>query len=103
MIVKDFLKVKEYLGLPDNLELHITFDTDEGFYRSNVPAVMIGTKNGYNRTLLVHMCLHAFGLSHYDEADFCGDIDYDLHSKRVEKQIFYDCSVPTKIGEENGG
>lgn len=92
-IIDDFLKIKEYLGLPDELELHIKFDWNEGFYRSQFPAVMIGIKGGYNRRLLVHECLHAFGLSHYDEADFGGHIDYDKHSERVEKQIF---SEPNK-------
>ncbi len=87
-VIEDFLKIKEKLSLPNELELHIVFDWDEGFYRSRFPAVMVGIEGGYNRTLLVHECLHAAGWDHPRMGNAHPERDYMLHSQTVEDEIF---------------
>lgn len=87
-IIEDFLKIKKHLNLPEELELHIKFDWNEGFYRSEFPAVMLGVKDGYNRTLLVHECLHVKGLTHYNPPEYTGHIPSDEYSKKIEGEIF---------------
>ena len=99
MIVEDFLKIKEHLDLSEELALEIEFTHDEGFYYANKwseqmghhrPSVMIGIKNGYNRRLLVHECLHATGMEHEKPSTYRSDIKYDEFSAQMEKEIFDD-------------
>ncbi len=89
-VIGDFLAVKEYLELPDELELHIKFDTNEGFYRSNIPAVMIGVKTRYSRKLLIHESLHAKGFVHHTPPTYQGSLTSDEYSAGIQKEIFGD-------------
>jgi len=95
-IIEDFIKLKTYLGLSDELELHLSWMTNEGFYREKQNAVMIGLKNGYCRKLLVHECLHAKGLMHYDLPTYGGNINYDEYSEKIENAVFNNSSSTTK-------
>lgn len=87
-VIDDFIKIKNHLGLPEKLSLEIEFTHPEGFYYSSRPSVMIGVKNGYKRTLLVHECLHAIGLNHYNPPDFESVIKHDKYSAKIEEEIF---------------
>jgi len=98
-IIDDFGELKAYLGLSDELELHLNWTTSEGFYREKRNAVMIGLKNGYWRKLLVHECLHAKGLQHYDVPTYGGDVTHDEYSEKIENAIFNNSSQPKKIDE----
>ena len=86
-IIEDFLKIKRHLGLDEEWSLEIQFTWNEGFCHRTQRRIMIGIKDGYNRKLLVHECLHATGLNHYDVPGFCG-VGVDEHSARVEQEIF---------------
>ena len=87
-IVEDFLAVKEHLELPEELELHISFDTNEGFYREKYPAVMIGIKDRYSRKMLVHECLHSKGFVHHTPSTYQGSLTSDEYSAAIVKEIF---------------
>jgi len=99
-IIEDFIKLKAYLGLYDGLELHLSWVTSEGFYREKQNAVMIGLKNGYWRRLLVHECLHAKGLQHYDLPTYGGDVTHDEYSEKIENAIFNNSSSISIKGEK---
>ena len=86
--VEDFLKIKRHLGLSEEWSLELQFTWNEGFCHRMQKRVMIGVKDGYNRKLLVHECLHATGLNHYDVPGFGGHVGLDEHSARVEREIF---------------
>ncbi len=87
-VVEDFLRIKRHLGLSVEWSLELQFTWNEGFCHREQKRVMIGVKDGYRRRLLVHECLHATGLDHYDVPGYGGDVDVDVHSARVEKKIF---------------
>jgi len=85
---RDFQKIKEFLKLEQDWDLTIAPHRTEGFCYRNQRVVMIGTKNGYKRKLLVHECLHAAGLNHYDDSNYCGVLKHDDYSAKIEKEIF---------------
>jgi len=98
-IINDFKRIKRYLGLPRKLSLKIEFNHNEGFYYRNFPMVMIGIKDGYNRRLLVHECLHALGYTHYNPLGFVSVIRFDTYSAKIEKDIFKYWDIYDRYGE----
>ena len=87
-IIEDFLRIKKHLGLSSEWSLELQFTWNEGFCHMEQRRVMIGIKDGYNRKLLVHECLHATGLKHYDVPGYGGHLGFDEFSTKVEKDIF---------------
>ena len=87
-IIEDFLRIKKYLDLSEEWSLELQFTWNEGFCHRQQKRVMIGIKDGYNRKLLVHECLHATGLDHNDIPDYGGALDMDKHSAKIEEEIF---------------
>ncbi len=88
VIVADFLKIKEHLELSEEWSLELQFTWNEGFCHREQKRIMIGVKDRYNRRLLVHECLHATGLDHYDVPGYGGGITLDGYSVKIEQEIF---------------
>jgi hypothetical protein len=94
-IYDDFVKVKKHLGLPGELPLLVDPSSAEGFYFSRqdivqlpMGAVKVGIKEGYDRRMLVHECLHAKGYEHYTPSRFESNLQLDTYSAGIEKEIF---------------
>ena len=96
-IITDFLKIKDWLGLSEDVALEIEFNHDEGFYYDKKwseqlgrhrSSVMIGILNGYNRTLLIHECLHGIGMEHEKPSSYRSVVKFDEYSKSLEKEMF---------------
>jgi len=87
MIYDDFVKIKSFLRLPNDIQLKIWHDSDEGFYNKKEHTVKLGIKSGYNRRLLVHECVHVTGKQHYEDG-FESIIRYDKFSAELEGRIF---------------
>lgn len=86
-IKRDFKKIKKFLNLSETyLLLDVT--SSEGFYTEKTKTIRLGIKTGYNRTLLIHECVHASGKQHNYKEGFESVIRFDTYSKNLEKQIF---------------
>lgn len=87
-VLKDFIKVRKYLELSPDLTLEVNFDTEEGFFSETKQTISVGVKNGYNRRLLVHECLHAAGMEHYAPPTYQPVMKWDEYSAGIEEKIF---------------
>lgn len=90
-IERDFQCICAYLEL-SNLNLKLNFNSDEGFYDEKHNVVILGIKHGFFRILLIHECLHAFGLNHAKETVgwFESWLMFDEISPAIERTIFGD-------------
>ena len=87
MIVEDFNKIRAFLRLSDDWSLEIRGDLSESYcYRDN-KRVQLGIERHYNRTVLVHECLHAVGYNHNGK-NFSGVMAYYKASPMFERWIF---------------
>lgn len=84
----DFEKIKAFLKFEEEWVLELRNDWSEGFCNRNRKKIILGIHGGYNRTLLIHECLHAIGYNH-NAINFSGSLTYDLVSPMYEKWIFY--------------
>jgi len=87
-IVEDFLKIKGHLGLSSEWSLELQFTWNEGFCHRKQKRIMIGIKDIYSRKLLIHECLHATGMEHYDVPEYGSHLSVDEYSSMLEREIF---------------
>jgi len=99
VILRDFIKIRDHLGLSDKLGLEIQFHHSEGFYFSMENRVMIGIKDGYRRRLLIHECLHVTGLMHYAAPGYESAINYDVYSEAIESDVFGELQVNVPLSK----
>lgn len=86
LIHDDFNKICKFIGL-DGFSLRLVSGHNEGFCYRNKKIIDLGVKDGYNRTLLVHECLHGIGYNH-NSKNFSGSLKYDKISPMFEHWIF---------------
>ena len=85
-ILKDAKKISEYLGI-NCPKIKIESESNEGLTLEHL--TYLGTKNGYNRKLLIHELLHTKGFQHtYPSNFFAGAGKIDELSTFVEQQVF---------------
>lgn len=90
-IKADFERIKQYLSLPCSTHLIIQNYHIEGFYNHYSDMVILGIKDGYDRQLLVHECLHATGLQHTVSSapiQYSSWLKEDEYSELIERKIF---------------
>jgi len=86
-ILDDFKKILKYLGVKKKIYLHLALGTREGLYREDMGIIFLGVKDGYDRKLLVHECIHILGKQHFTDG-FDSVLRFDTYSAKLELEIF---------------
>jgi len=85
-IEEDYRKICGFLKL-DGYLLEVDKTHSGGVCARILKKIVIGVKDGYDRTLLIHECLHAIGYNH-NSRNFSGALKYDEVSPMYEKWGF---------------
>jgi len=90
LIKKDVEKICEYLGIKEIPEIELRPDSDEGLTYPSHKYILIGTKKGYKRRLLIHELIHCLEeIKHtYPSNFYAASYSKDELSKFIEKKLF---------------
>ena len=82
----DFQAIVSWLDINPAPTLVIKYNRKTSCYEPWAHRIVLGVENGYDRTILVHECLHAKGLPH--GPGFRSHLDKDTLSPAIERSIF---------------